>query len=59
MKSWEWEKEIREEGRKEGREEERKNTVAERRRADKAEARVKELEGMLAGFKKTDMNQEG
>ena len=55
MKSWEWEKEIREEGR----EEERKNTVAERRRADKAEARVKELEGMLAGFKKTGMNQEG
>ena len=52
MKSWEREIELREEGRKEGREEERKNTVAERRRADKAEARVKELEGMLAGFKK-------
>lgn len=44
MKSWEREREIREEGRKEGREEgrkeERARTQAERQRADKAEARV-------------------
>ena len=51
MKSWEREKELREEGR----EEERINTEAERKRADmaekradKAEARVKELEALLA-----------
>ena len=39
--------EAREEGREEGREEERKNTERERKRADEAEARVKELEAML------------
>ena len=52
MKSWEREREIREEGRKEGREEgrkeERARTQAERQRADKAEARVRELEARLA-----------
>ncbi len=40
--------ELVEKGRKEGREEERQNTEAERRRAEKAEARVKELEALLA-----------
>ncbi len=40
--------EGREEGRAEGREEERKNTERERERADKAEARIKELEAILA-----------
>ena len=55
MKSWEREKELREEGIELGREEERKNTDAERKRADeaesradKAEARIKELEAQLA-----------
>ncbi len=60
MKSWEKEQELREEGReeglkegreeglKEGREEERENTLREKSRADAAEARVKELEAMLA-----------
>ncbi|MBQ7563787.1 MAG: Rpn family recombination-promoting nuclease/putative transposase [Lachnospiraceae bacterium] len=51
MKSWERDRMLREEGRKEGREEgqreERANTEAERRRADMAEARVKELEALL------------
>ena len=47
MKSWEREKEIREESREEGREEERKNTETERKRADRAEARVRELEAKL------------
>ena len=37
MKSWEIEKELKEEGRKEGIKEERKNTEAERKRADNAE----------------------
>jgi len=37
-----------EDGRREGREEEHKKTEAERKRADKAEARVKELEALLA-----------
>ena len=60
MKSWERERELREEGR----EEERKNTEAERKRADKAElqaskaemradkaeARVRELEAKLASI---------
>lgn len=40
--------EGREEGRAEGREEERKNTERERERANKAEARIKELEAILA-----------
>ena len=40
--------EGREEGRVEGREEERKNTERERERANKAEARIKELEAILA-----------
>ena len=52
MKSWEWERDIREEGmeegreegRNEGREEERANTEIERRRADAAELRAKEAE---------------
>ena len=39
---------AREEGRAEGREEERKNTERERERANKAEARIKELEAILA-----------
>ena len=39
---------AREEGREEGREEERKNTERERERANKAEARIKELEAILA-----------
>ena len=54
MKSWEREKELRDEGREEGREEERANTERERKRADTAEnrasiaeARVKELEALL------------
>ena len=55
MKSWEREKELRdegialgrEEGRIEGREEERANTERERKRAEVAEARVKELEALL------------
>ena len=47
MKSWEREKELREEGREEGREEERANTERERRRAEVAEARVKELEALV------------
>ncbi len=47
MKSWEREKEIREESREEGREEERKNTETERKRADRAEARIRELEAKL------------
>ena len=38
------------EGREEGREEERKNTEAEKERADKAEARVRELEAALAAI---------
>lgn len=52
MKSWEiardYIEEGREEGRKEGREEERKNTEAAIKRAEAAEARVKELEAMLS-----------
>ena len=55
MKSWEREKELREEGialgreegRIEGREEERANTERERKRAEVAEARVKELEALV------------
>ena len=39
---------AKEEGREEGREEERQNTEIERQRADRAEARVKELEALLA-----------
>ena len=39
---------AKEEGREEGREEEHVNTERERQRADKAEARVKELETLLA-----------
>ncbi|MBQ2453721.1 MAG: hypothetical protein II497_04665 [Lachnospiraceae bacterium] len=38
-------------GRRAGRIEERKNTKAERKRADKAEARVRELEAELAKYK--------
>ena len=37
-----------EEGREKGREEERTNTLRERQRAEAAEARVKELEALLA-----------
>lgn len=40
--------EGRKEGREEGRKEERKNTERERRRAEEAEKRVKELEALLA-----------
>ena len=40
--------EAREEGRKEGRKAERRKTAAERKRADIAEARVRELEAILA-----------
>ena len=47
MKSWEREKELRDEGREEGREEERANTERERKRAEVAEARVKELEALV------------
>ena len=36
------------EGREEGRAEERKNTERERRRADAAEAKIKELEKLLS-----------
>jgi predicted transposase/invertase (TIGR01784 family) len=43
--------EGREEGREEGRAEERKNTERERRRADAAEAKIKELEKLLAEYK--------
>ena len=39
---------FKEEGREEGRAEERKNTERERKRADAAEKRIKELEAMLA-----------
>lgn len=39
---------AKEEGREEGREEERKNTEKERKRAEAAEAKVKELEKLLA-----------
>ncbi len=46
-----YEQTIREEGREEGRTEERKNTEIERKRADAAEARVKELEMELAKYK--------
>lgn len=42
------EDEIRELFMEDGRREERKNTEAERQRADAAEARVKELEALLA-----------
>ena len=42
---------ARDEGREEGREEERANTEAERKRADTAERRVKELEAELAKLK--------
>lgn len=51
MKSWEIEREIKEEGIKEGfekgREKERVNTERERKRAEIAEARVRELEAKL------------
>ena len=40
----------REEGRKEGREEERQNTERERRRADAAEAEVRQLKAQLAAL---------
>ena len=65
MKSWEWLHEAKEEakeeameegrkeGRKEGKEEERINTERERRRADAAELRVKELEAELAALKRS------
>ena len=43
--------EGRAEGREEGRAEERKNTERERRRADAAEAKIKELEKLLAEYK--------
>ena len=43
--------EGREEGREEGRKEEKANTEAERKRADTAERRVKELEAELAKLK--------
>ena len=55
MKSWEREIELREEGR----EEERKNTEAERKRADAAEAKVRELEEILSGIKKAGLVQKG
>jgi len=42
-----WEKTIREEEREEGREEERRNTERERQRAERAEARIAELEALL------------
>ncbi len=47
MKSWEWEREIREEGREEAREQ----TEAERKRADEAETRAKLAEAELAKYK--------
>ena len=47
MKSWEWEKEIREEGR----EEERKNTERERARAEEAEIRAQDAEKKLAKYR--------
>ncbi len=48
MKSWERERELKEEGREEGRREEMINTEREKKRADAAEKRVAELEAMLA-----------
>ena len=52
MKSWELERIIKEEAREigleEGRAEARANTERERKRADEAEKRVKELEALLA-----------
>ena len=39
---------FKEEGREEGRAEERQNTERERKRADAAEKRIKELEALLA-----------
>ncbi|MBO6147230.1 MAG: hypothetical protein J6O70_06605 [Lachnospiraceae bacterium] len=42
---------ARDEGREEGRKEEKANTEAERKRADTAERRVKELEAELAKLK--------
>ena len=52
MKSWEREKELREEGRKEGKEEERINTEAERKRANDAEERADKAEAELEKYRK-------
>ena len=43
-----WYREGREEGFEEGRKAERNNTLREKKRADNAEARVKDLEAQLA-----------
>jgi hypothetical protein len=52
LEQYEREREAgRAEGREEGRAEERKNTERERRRADAAEAKIKELEKLLAEYK--------